>query len=185
VDQLLIGGAMANTFLRALGMETGGSLVEEERIDLARQLLDRSTGKIVLPVDCVVAGEAKPGARTWTLNCDEVPPEGKIFDIGPKTVATFRESIERAKTVLWNGPVGMFEIPEFSHGTDGVARAVADATDNGATTIVGGGDTAAAVEASAVADRMTHVSTGGGASLEFLEGKVLPGVAILDEGSAA
>lgn len=184
VDRLLIGGAMANTFLRAMGLETGGSLIEDDRIDLARQLLERAPAKIVLPVDCVVAGEAKPGVKTWTLACDNVPPEGKIFDIGPKTVATFRESIENAKTVLWNGPVGMFEIPEFSHGTDGVARAVADATDKGGTTIVGGGDTAAAVEASGLAERMTHVSTGGGASLEFLEGKALPGVAILDDGSA-
>ena len=139
----------------------------------------------MLPVDCVVASEAKAGARTWTVAVDDIPPEGKVFDIGPKSVATFREIIEKAKTILWNGPVGMFEIPEFAHGTDGVARAVADATDNGATTVVGGGDTAAAVEASGVADRLTHVSTGGGAALEFLEGKVLPGVAILDERSAA
>jgi phosphoglycerate kinase len=185
VDHLLIGGAMANTFLRALGLETGGSLVEPDRIDLAGELLQRSPGKLVLPVDCVVAGEAKTGVRTWTLAVNDIPPEGKIFDIGPKTVATFRDSIEKARTVLWNGPVGMFEIAEFARGTDGVARAVADATDNGATTVVGGGDTAAAVEASGVAERMTHVSTGGGAALEFLEGKILPGVAILDERSAA
>lgn len=184
VDFLLIGGAMANTFFRALGLETGGSLVEEDRIDLAREMIERAGAKLVLPVDCVVASHARAGARTWTLGRDAVPPEGKIFDIGPKSVATFRDVIERAKTVLWNGPVGMFEIGEFAHGTDGVARAVADATDNGATTIVGGGDTAAAVEAAHVAHRVTHVSTGGGASLEFLEGKTLPGVAILDDWSA-
>jgi phosphoglycerate kinase len=184
VDFLLIGGAMANTFFRALGLETGGSLVEEDRVDLAREMIERAGAKLVLPVDCVVASDAKAGARTWTLGRDAVPPEGKIFDIGPKSVATFRDVIERAKTVLWNGPVGMFEIEEFAHGTEGVARAVADATDNGATTIVGGGDTAAAVEAAHVANHMTHVSTGGGASLEFLEGKTLPGVAILDDGSA-
>ena len=183
VDQILIGGAMANTFFKAMELEVGGSLVEDDRIELAKELMDRAGKKLVLPVDCIVAGEAKPGARTFTMDRDKVPPEGKIYDIGPKSVATFRDAIERAKTILWNGPVGMFEIPEFSFGTEGVARAVADATSKGATTIVGGGDTAAAVEAAKVADRMTHVSTGGGASLEFLEGKALPGVAILDDRS--
>ena len=181
VDSLLIGGAMANTFFRAMGLDTGSSLIEEDRIDLARELLERGGEKVLLPVDCVVAGEAKAGVRNWVLARDAVPPEGKILDIGPKSVATFRDRIERAKTVLWNGPVGMFEVPEFSHGTEGVARAVADATARGATTIVGGGDTAAAVESVGLADRMTHVSTGGGASLEFLEGKTLPGVAMLND----
>ena len=185
VDHLLIGGAMANTFFRALGLETGKSLVEEDRVGMARDLLGRAGEKIVLPVDCVVAGEAKAGARTWLLDRDEVPPEGSILDIGPKSVATFRDFIERARTVLWNGPMGLFEIDDFAEGTFGVARAVADATGRGATTIVGGGDTAAAVESAGVADRMTHVSTGGGASLEFLEGRALPGVAILDDGGAA
>ena len=135
----------------------------------------------VLPVDAVVAGEAKAGARTWLLARDEVPPEGSILDIGPKSVATFRDFIERSRTILWNGPMGLFEIPDFAEGTLGVARAVADATANGAVTIVGGGDTASAVATAGVADLVTHVSTGGGASIEFLEGKVLPGVAILDE----
>jgi len=181
VDHILIGGAMANTFFKAMGLETGGSLVEEDRVDLARELIERAGEKLVLPVDCVVAGEAKAGVRTFTMDRNQVPPEGKIFDIGPKSVATFREVLEPAKTVLWNGPMGMFEIAEFSYGTDGIARAVADATAKGATTIVGGGDTAAAVEGAGVADKMTHVSTGGGASLEFLEGKTLPGVAILDD----
>lgn len=180
VDHLLIGGAMANTFFRALGLETGGSLVEPDRIDLARELLERAGEKLVLPVDCVVAGQAEPGVRTWVLDRDNVPPEGKILDIGPTSVATFRDFIERARTVLWNGPMGMFEIQEFSHGTEGVARAVADATAKGATTIIGGGDTVAAVESAGVADRMTHISTGGGASLEFLEGRTLPGVVALD-----
>jgi phosphoglycerate kinase len=184
VDHLLIGGAMANTFFKAMGLETGGSLVEDDRVTLAGELRERAGTKIVLPVDVVVAGEAKAGVRTWTMGRDQVPPEGKIFDVGPKSVATFGDLISRAKTVLWNGPVGMFEIPEFSQGTDGIARAVADATDAGAVTIVGGGDTAAAVEAANLADRMTHVSTGGGASLEFLEGKTLPGVAILDDKAA-
>jgi phosphoglycerate kinase len=184
VDHLLIGGAMANTFFRAMGLETGGSLVEEDRVDLARELHERAGTKMVLPVDVVVASEAKEGTRTWTMGRDRVSPEAKIFDIGPKSVATFGDLISRAKTILWNGPVGMFEIPEFSQGTDGVARAVADATDRGAVTIVGGGDTAAAVDEAHLAERMTHVSTGGGASLEFLEGKTLPGVAILDDKAA-
>ncbi|HEX2167164.1 MAG TPA: phosphoglycerate kinase [Longimicrobiales bacterium] len=186
VEHLLIGGAMANTFFRALGLETGKSLVEEERVGMARTLLERAGSKIVLPVDCVVAGEAKAGARTWLLARDEVPPEGSILDIGPKSVATFRDFVERSRTILWNGPMGLFEIDDFAEGTQGVARAVADMTARGATTIVGGGDTAAAVEEAGLADRMSHVSTGGGASLEFLEGRTLPGVAILDdEGGAA
>jgi phosphoglycerate kinase len=181
VDHLLIGGAMANTFFRALGLETGKSLVEDDRVDMARELLEQAGEKIVLPVDCVVAGEARAGARTWLLQRDEVPPEGSILDIGPKSVATFRDFIERSRTVLWNGPMGLFEIDDFADGTMGVARAVADATRNGAISVVGGGDTAAAVESAGLAGDMTHVSTGGGASLEFLEGRVLPGVAILDE----
>jgi len=181
VDRLLIGGAMANTFYRALGLETGQSLVEEDRIELARELLGRAGEKLVLPVDCVVAREAKAGAQTWQVDRDAVPPEARILDIGPKSVATFREIIERARTVLWNGPMGMFEIEEFSQGTAGIARAVAAATDRGATTIVGGGDTVAAIEGAGVADRITHVSTGGGASLEFLEGRTLPGVAALSD----
>lgn len=185
VDYLLIGGAMANTFFRALGLETGKSLVEEERIDMARELLERAGEKLILPVDCVVAGEAKADARTWLLERSEVPPEGSILDIGPKSVATFRDFIERSRTILWNGPMGLFEIAQFAEGTYGVARAVADATRKGAVTVVGGGDTAAAVEGAGLADAVTHVSTGGGASLEFLEGRVLPGVAILDEQEGA
>jgi phosphoglycerate kinase len=185
VDHLLIGGAMANTFFKALGLETGKSLIEPDRVDMAKTLLERAGEKIVLPVDCVVAGEAKAGARTWLLDRDDVPPEGSILDIGPKSVATFRDFIERSRTILWNGPMGLFEIDDFAEGTLGVARAVADATSQGAVTVVGGGDTAAAVEGAGLADRVTHVSTGGGASLEFLEGRVLPGVAILDEAEAA
>jgi phosphoglycerate kinase len=176
---------MANTFFRALGLETGKSLVEEERVAMARELLERAGEKLVLPVDCVVAGEAKAGARTWLLDRDAVPPEGNILDIGPKSVATFRDFVERAKTVLWNGPMGLFEIDDFADGTRGVARAVADATRRGAVSIVGGGDTAAAVAEAGLADAVSHVSTGGGASLEFLEGKVLPGVAILDDDGGA
>jgi phosphoglycerate kinase len=139
----------------------------------------------VLPVDCVVAGEAKAGARTWLLDRDKVPPEGSILDIGPKSVATFRDFVERSRTVLWNGPMGLFEIADFADGTMDLARAVADATRGGTITIVGGGDTAAAVESAGLADAVTHVSTGGGASLEFLEGRVLPGLAVLDEQGVA
>jgi phosphoglycerate kinase len=185
VDHLLIGGAMANTFFRALGLETGRSLIEPDRVDMARTLLERAGGKVVLPVDCVVAGETQPGTRTWLLDRDDVPPEGSIVDIGPKSVATFRDFIERSRTILWNGPMGRFEIADFADGTVGVAHAVADATSRGAVTVVGGGDTAAAVESAGVAGRVTHVSTGGGASLEFLEGRTLPGVAVLDDAERA
>jgi phosphoglycerate kinase len=181
VDRLLIGGAMANTFFRALGLATGVSLVEGDRIDLARALLERAGAKLVLPVDCVVAGEAKPGVTTRTVERDAVPPETRILDIGPKSVAMFRNLIDSAKTVLWNGPMGYFEVEEFARGTQAVAQAVADVTSKGAITIAGGGDTAAALEDAGLADRFTHVSTGGGASLEFLEGRVLPGVAILTD----
>ena len=184
VDHLLIGGAMANTFFRALGLNTGKSLVEDDKVDLARQLLEEAGPKIVLPVDCVVAGEPKGGIRTFLLDRDAVPPEGGIYDIGPKSVATFRDFIERSKTILWNGPMGLFEVAEYAEGTLGVAKAVADATKKGATTIVGGGDTAAAVEQAGMADQVTHVSTGGGASLEYLEGRVLPGIDILDDKDA-
>lgn len=184
VDHLLIGGAMANTFFRALGLETGKSLVEPDRVDMARDILERAGSKLVLPVDCVVAGEAKENARTFLMERTDVPPEGAIYDIGPKSVATFRDYIERARTIVWNGPMGLFEIETFAEGTRGVARAAADATDRGATTIVGGGDTVAAVEDAGVAARITHISTGGGASLEFLEGRTLPGVAVLDEVAA-
>lgn len=183
VDRILIGGAMANTFFRAQGLDTGGSLVEEDRVDMARELLGRAGAKILLPVDCIVANEARPNAKTTIVAITQVPHTGKILDIGPKSVDAFEAEIAKAKTVLWNGPVGMFEIKEFAGGTKGIARAVADATRRGATTIVGGGDTAAAVESAHVSDHMTHVSTGGGASLEFLEGKILPGVAILDDRS--
>lgn len=181
VDHLLIGGAMASTFFKALGLETGKSLVEDDRVEMARELLRTAADKLVLPVDCVVAGEARAGIRSWIVDRDDIPPEGMVLDIGPKSVATFRDFVERSRTVVWNGPMGMFEIDDFSHGTIGVARALADATDKGATTIVGGGDTAAAVEAAGVADRMSHVSTGGGASLEFFEGRTLPGVAALSD----
>jgi phosphoglycerate kinase len=181
VDHLLLGGAMANTFLRALGLETGRSLVEEDRVEMAGALMERAGAKLILPVDCIVAEEAQAGARTWQVPRAEVPPAANILDIGPRSVATFSDFIERSRTILWNGPLGLFEIDAFAQGTRAIAHAVAQATDNGATTVAGGGDTAAALEDAGVVERITHVSTGGGASLEFLEGRPLPGVAILDD----
>lgn len=184
VDQLLIGGAMANTFFEAMDLETGASLVEPDRVEMAGELLDRAGGKLVLPVDCVVAREASESAETRTVDRDAVPDGWKILDIGPRSVAAFATIVKNARTVVWNGPMGMFEVAPFRAGTDGLAEAVAEATDGGTTTIIGGGDTAAAVTEAGLEDRMTHVSTGGGASLEFLEGRTLPGVAVLDDKEA-
>jgi phosphoglycerate kinase len=181
VDRLVIGGAMANTFFRAMGLETGDSLVEEDRVDMARALLDRAGDRLVLPVDAAIAQEAVPDASRRVVARDEVPAGWRILDIGPRSIVEFRTILEGARTVLWNGPMGMFEVEPFRGGTDGVARAVADATRAGATTIVGGGDTAAAVKDAGLESKITHVSTGGGASLEFLEGRTLPGVAVLDD----
>lgn len=181
VDRLLIGGAMANTFFQSLGLAVGRSLVEVDRTAMARELLDRAGDKLVLPVDCVIADEAEPGARARVVDRDDVPEEARILDIGPSSVATFRGIVEDARTVVWNGPMGFFEIDEFGSGTQGIAYAVAEASERGATTIIGGGDTVAAVEKAGVANRMTHVSTGGGASLELLEGRTLPGIAVLSE----
>ncbi|MCI0434681.1 MAG: phosphoglycerate kinase [Gemmatimonadetes bacterium] len=181
VDALLIGGAMANTFFRALGLETGASLVEEDRVDMARELVQRAGAKVVLPVDCVVAAEAAANATPEVRQRADVTTGMKILDIGPASVMLFARRIAEAATILWNGPVGLFEMEPFSRGTHGVAEAVAAATARGATTVAGGGDTAAALEQAGLADRLSHVSTGGGASLEFLEGRSLPGIAILDD----
>ena len=181
VDHLLIGGAMANTFFRAMGLRTGTSLVEEDRVELAAELLRTSGDKLVLPTDCVVAAKMEAGQETAVVGREAIPADRSVLDVGPRTVAAYREVLAGAMTVLWNGPMGVFEIPEFAAGTEGVARAVADATDRGATTVVGGGDSAAAVAELGLSERISHVSTGGGASLEFLEGKTLPGVAALSE----
>jgi phosphoglycerate kinase len=181
VDRLLIGGAMANTFFRAMGLETGTSLVEDDRVPLAAELLASAGEKLVLPVDCVVAEKLAPGQHATTVARDSIPAGRSALDVGPRTVEAFRAILAGAQTVLWNGPMGVFEIEEFSQGTRGVASAVAEATDRGAVTIVGGGDSAAAVAEMGLEDRMSHVSTGGGASLEFLEGKTLPGVAALSD----
>lgn len=173
-DKLLIGGAMAYTFLRAQGKPVGRSLVEEDKVDLARQLLDKAGDKLMLPVDHVVTDEIKEGAQAEVV---EAIPDDKVgADIGPKTVEAYKRVIATAKTIIWNGPMGVFEKPPFDRGTVEIAKAVAE---SGATSIVGGGDSVKAVEAAGVADKITHISTGGGASLEFLSGKELPGVAAL------
>jgi len=181
VDEVLIGGAMACTFFVALGLEVGTSLFERDRVDLARQLLSRAGKKLILPLGAVVATEAKPGARVSDVARDAIPRDQAVFDIDRRTREDYTHRIQGAKTVVWNGPMGVAEVPPFDQGTLAIARAMADVTGRGATTVVGGGDSAAAVVQAGLADKMSHVSTGGGASLEFLEGKVLPGVAALDD----
>ncbi|MBY6275204.1 phosphoglycerate kinase [Symbiobacterium thermophilum] len=176
VDRLIIGGGMANTFLRARGFATGKSLVEEDRVDTARELLAKGGDKILLPTDLVVASEFKADAEQKVVPVDAIPEGWMALDIGPETARAFADVIRGAHTVVWNGPMGVFEMEPFARGTFAVAQAMADCE---GVTIVGGGDSVAAVEAAGLADRMTHVSTGGGASLEFLEGKELPGVACL------
>ena len=179
VDGLLIGGAMAYTFLAARGVPVGASRVEKDKIEVARRILERSKVEVVLPVDHVVAREAKGG-----IPVEVVPTiaEGMLgLDIGPRTRDLYRQKIVGAQTAFWNGPMGLFEVPEFAAGTRAVAEALAEATRRGARTVVGGGDSAAAVAEMGMADKVTHVSTGGGASLEFLEGRDLPGVKILEE----
>ena len=177
VDALLIGGGMANTFLQADGYDVADSLVEEGSIDTARGLLERAGDKLVLPVDVTVADRFDAGAFSQVVTVSAVPPRWRILDIGPRTLELFQERLASAKTVVWNGPMGVFEFPKFALGTEAVARMLAALPD--ATTIIGGGDSAAAVERTGLAGEMSHISTGGGASLEFLEGKTLPGVAAL------
>ncbi|HUR93483.1 MAG TPA: phosphoglycerate kinase [Gemmatimonadales bacterium] len=180
-DAILLGGAMACTFFRAMGLETGTSLVEGDRLDLARQLMAKAGAKLVLPSGGVVAQRLESGAETRTVAREAIPPGWAVFDIDEATEREFAARIGGAGTVVWNGPMGVFETPPFDHGTLAVAHAMADATGRGTVTVIGGGDSAAAVAQAGLADRITHVSTGGGASLEFLEGKALPGVAALDD----
>jgi len=176
VDELLIGGAMAYTFLKALNQPTGTSLVEADKVDLARQLLDEGAAKLRLPVDHVVATEFKAGADFQIV---ETIPDGTMgLDIGPKTIELYSASVAKAKTVIWNGPMGVFEMPPFDKGTVALANAVAS---SGATSIVGGGDSEKAIKAAGLTSKISHVSTGGGASLEFLAGIALPGVVALTE----
>ncbi|HVX38899.1 MAG TPA: phosphoglycerate kinase [Gemmatimonadaceae bacterium] len=181
VDHLVIGGAMACTFFRAMGLETGKSLVEADRVDMAKDLLDRGANKLVLPIDATVAPALDAPQAAHAVKRDAIPADQAMFDIGPDAASQFAAIIQDASTVLWNGPMGVFETKPFDAGTRRVAEALAAATRKGATTIVGGGDSAAAVAELGLEDQMSHVSTGGGASLEFLEGKVLPGVAALDD----
>ena len=178
VDSLLIGGAMSYTFLKALGHNVGASRVEDDKLDVARDLYERADGRIVLPVDHVVAAEFSNDAAQQTVEGDI--PEGMMgLDIGPKSVEQYRRKLMAAKTIVWNGPMGVFEMPNFAKGTLAVAQTLADATEQGALTVVGGGDSVAAITQAGFEDRVSHVSTGGGAMLEFLEGITLPGVAAL------
>ena len=181
VDRILIGGAMACTFFRAMGLDTGNSLVEADRVDMAKSLLAKAGDKLVLPSGAVIAQKLESGAGTREVARDQIPPGWAVYDIDSGSVTAFAAIIAGARTVIWNGPMGVFETPPFDRGTLGVARALAAATASGAVTIVGGGDSAAAVVAAGLENQVTHVSTGGGASLEFLEGKPLPGVAALDD----
>jgi phosphoglycerate kinase len=181
VDRMVVGGAMACTFFRAMGLETGKSLVEEDRVEMAKAVLARAGDKLVLPIDALTAPSLDAGRRARTVPRDGIPSDEAMFDIGPQTAAAFTDIIRGARTVVWNGPMGVFETPPFDAGTRAVANALVAATAVGATTIVGGGDSAAAVAQFGLEDRVSHVSTGGGASLEFLEGKPLPGVEVLDD----
>jgi phosphoglycerate kinase len=181
VDALIIGGAMAYTFLKAQGQKVGRSRVEEDKLDLARELLKQAKSrnvKLLLPVDHIAADKIDASAKPHTIAVGEPIPDNLMgLDIGPETVEQFSEEVSRAATIIWNGPMGVFEMPPFAKGTFKIARAVAE--NAGATSIVGGGDSVSAVKAAGVADKISHISTGGGASLEFLEGKTLPGVEAL------
>ncbi len=181
VDGLLIGGAMACTFYKAMGLEIGKSLVEEDRVEMAKDLMDRAGTRITLPHDAMVAPSLERAREAKAVARGAIPKDQAMFDIGQQTIASYSRAIATAKTTIWNGPMGVFETPPFDAGTRAIAQAMAKATGSGATTIVGGGDSAAAVSEAGLEKKMSHVSTGGGASLEFLEGKKLPGVEVLDE----
>lgn len=181
VDYILIGGGMAYTFLKALGYEIGHSLLEADKLDLAKELMDQAKAKgvkLLLPKDGVVAAEISPDAKTEIVDIDKIPADLEALDIGPKTAEEYSEIIRNAGTVVWNGPMGVFEMEPFAAGTRAIAKALAESK---GVTIVGGGDSAAAVEEAGYKDKITHVSTGGGASLEFLEGKVLPGIDAIED----
>ena len=181
VDTILIGGGMAYTFLKAMGKEIGKSLLEEDKMDLSLELIEKAKAngvEILLPVDVVIADKIEAGVATEIVDIDNIPVDKEALDIGPKTAKLFADKIKEAKTVVWNGPMGVFEIKEFSNGTNEVAKALAESD---AVTIVGGGDSALAIEMAGLKDKITHVSTGGGASLEFLEGKDLPGITAIED----
>ena len=177
-DKLIIGGGMANTFLGAKGYAMQDSLVEPGAIETAKKIIANAGGKLLLPVDAVIADKFEAEAANKVVDVDKVLAGWRIMDIGPKSVALFSDALKGAKLVVWNGPMGVFEMPKFAEGTFAIAKVLAS---SGATTVIGGGDSASAVKKAGVAKQMTHVSTGGGASLEFLEGKVLPGVAALND----
>lgn len=185
VDTLLIGGGMAYTFFRAMGREIGKSLLEEKQQKTALEILEKAKGRcdveVLLPVDCVVAESPDATSGTRTVSTEAIPADLEGLDIGEETARKFGDVIRAAKSVVWNGPMGVFERPAFASGTNAVARALVEATDHGATTIIGGGDSALAIQQAGLDDRVSHVSTGGGASLEFLEGKILPGLAALTD----
>jgi phosphoglycerate kinase len=181
-DQLVIGGGMANTFFKAKGYKLGKSLVEDDAVETATKLLASGGDKLVLPVDAVLGDKFDNDATRQTITVADGVPEGwSIYDIGPKSIELFKSVLSNAKTIVWNGPMGVFEMANFAKGTNAVAEILAATTSQGAVTIIGGGDSAAAVEASGLADKITHISTGGGASLEMLEGKALPGVVALKD----
>lgn len=182
VDVLLVGGGMSYTFIKAMGYEVGTSLLEESMIEEARQILETARAKGVrfeLPVDFVVAPEGKEGVPTQVVDWDKIPKDMGGFDIGPKTVEKFGQYIQEAKTIFWNGPLGLFEVDLFARGTVEIAKKVAESAEKGAIVVVGGGDTVAAIKKAGVEKSITHISTGGGASLEFVEGRPLPGVEVL------
>ena len=181
VDRLLIGGAMANTFFQAMGLSIGASLVEDDRVPVARDLLQKSGDKLLLPVDCIVAKELREGAPHRVVASTAIRHDDMVLDIGPETATTFRNVIDSAHTILWNGPMGAFETPPFGVGTIDLAHSVANVCDRGALVVVGGGDSAMAADLAGVTSRLTHVSSGGGASLAFLAGKTLPGVHSLSD----
>jgi phosphoglycerate kinase len=176
MDHILVGGGMANTLLKAKGVDVGGSLVDEESLDQAKKALEMAGNKLVLPEDAVIARELSEGAETQTAAITEIPPDMKILDVGPRTIENFSRTLQGARTVVWNGPLGAFEVEPFDQGTVEIAKLLAGMD---AKTVIGGGDSAAAVAKAGVAGKITHVSTGGGAFLEFMEGKELPGVAAL------
>jgi len=185
VDTIIIGGGMTYTFFKAQGKEIGKSLLEEDKIDLAKELLAQGGDKLILPVDCRISDtfdfEKRQVGPLKEVSADTIPADAFSLDIGPKSIEKFQSIISAAKTVVWNGPMGVFEIEDTARGTFAIAHALAEATANGATTVIGGGDSASAIDRAGVADKVSHVSTGGGASLEFMEGKVLPGVAALSD----
>jgi phosphoglycerate kinase len=185
VDKIIIGGGMAYTFFKARGLEIGNSLLEEDKIAYAKDMMAKGGDRILLPVDCMVSDffdfKRRKIGQLNEVSADHMPAGWVGLDVGSKSIETFRSLLQGAKTVIWNGPMGVFEIEETARGTYAIAKILADITAKGATTVIGGGDSAAAVTKSGVADRVSHVSTGGGASLEFIEGKILPGVAALTD----